>query len=228
MKVIVSGNDRTADLGNEIRRAALVLRHGDPASVLTPENRLLAWSQTRTDEEYRAWVRRVANAGRDHDPIDVDPGHRPGPIAARLLRVRVLARKLARGWIHGTRPADTHSPIGALTLRNATCDADFTRRLIDLLKHRHHIDSHPFVIPRKPGAIGAVMARLRILLWQVLRFQTDRIATRQNAVNTALVRALEFEYDMRVCEQHELQQRIAALETRLGAIPDPPPASRTP
>jgi hypothetical protein len=70
-------------------------------------------------------------------------------------------------------------------------------------------------MPRKPGFSGAVMARLRIFLWQLHRFLVDRIAFRQNHVNTMLTRALQFEHEQRLRETEALQKRVADLEARL-------------
>ncbi len=212
MHIVISGQDRTSDLGADIRQAGHTLQHGDLAQALTPAMRLLAWQQTRTQEEYQRWINRLRQLC---DKESVQSMRRPGRLEARLLRIRVLARKFIKGWIHGTRPPDVDSAIGALSLREATSESDFTHRLISLMKHRDNVDSSPFVMPRRPGKVGAVMARCRIELWRHLRFLVDRIAFRQNHINVMLTRALEFEHEQRLRETEALQKRVADLEARL-------------
>ena len=212
MQIIISGQDRTADMGGEIRRVAHVLQHGDFKQSLPPEMRLLAWQQTRTQAEFQQWIDRLRNVCGDESVQSIP---RPSWLAAKFLRIRVKARTFIKGWIHGTRPSDVGTSIGALTLREATSEADFTNRLISLMKYRDNVDSSPFVMPRRPGTVGAVMARIRIELWRHLRFLVDRIAFRQNHINVMLTRALEFEHEQRLRETEALQKRVADLEARL-------------
>lgn len=216
MHLVISGQDRSSDLGAELRQAGQLIAHGSPSDVLTPETRWMALQQTRTQAEYDAWFQRYPPLVASRLPIKPLLHARPGAAGALLLRARVVARKLAQGWLHGRKPPEVGSDIGALTLAQATSESDFNERLIRLLKHRDNMDAGPFLMPRKPGFVGATMARLRIFIWQVLRFQVDRIAFRQNHINTLLTRALEFEHEERRRETEALKKKVAELEARLN------------
>lgn len=216
MKILISGQNQSEGLGEEVRRAGRILEFGDPAQAMTPEIRLLAWQQTGSQAEYEAWVKRLLQFSAGSEVVEMPSAIRPGRLGATFLRVRVLIRKLMKGWLHGQRPPDVSSDIGALSLRQATSESDYTERLIQLMKRRDNLDSFPFIMPRKPGFAGAVMARLRIFLWQLLRFVVDRIAFRQNHINTMLTRALEYEHEQRKRENEALTKRLAELEARLA------------
>lgn len=215
MRIVISGQDRTSDLGAELHRAGQHVAHGNPAEMLTPEVRLLAWRQTGNQAEYDVWIQRLLQFCLKDERVEAPRHPRPGHAGALLLRLQVLARKLLKGWLHGRRPPDISPVIGALTLGQATSEADFNERFIRLLKYRDNVDSSPFLMPRKRGFVGAVMARLRIFIWQLLRFLVDRIAFRQNHINTLLTRALEFEHEERRRETADLKKRVAELEARL-------------
>jgi len=219
----LAGQDRSHDLEEDIRRAARALRLGDPARDLTPELRLLGYRETRTQADYDAWLRRVLACGTGSEQADLPSQPRPNALAARWLRLRVLARKITRGWLHGHRPPRVDTPIGALSLRQAKSEADYLERLVHLLQHRDHVDANPFVMPRKPGLLGAVTARVRILLWQVMRFQVDRQNFRQNQVNRMLAQTLAFQQAQHRQETDALRERLADLEARLGPRPEGPP-----
>lgn len=215
MQIIISGQDRSHDVGAEIRHAAHSLQHGDLTDKLSPEMRLLAWRQTSSQEEYQLWIQRLWNVRAQSDEAKAPFMQRPGPLSAAFLRIHVLVQKCIKGWVHGACPPDAGSPIGALSLRAATSEADFTNRLIQLMRYRDNVDSNPFLMPRSPGTAGAMMARLRMAVWRQLRFLVDRIAFRQNHVNTMLTRALQFEHEQRLRETEALQKRVADLEARL-------------
>lgn len=215
MHIVISGQDRTSDLGAELRQAGRDMTLGNPAELITPEVRLLAWQLTGSQTEYDIWIERLVQCSLNDDRATAPRLPRPGRAGALLLRTHVLIRKLQKGWRHGLRPPVLSTEIGALTLGQAASETDFNERFIRLLKYRDNVDSSPFLMPRKPGLAGAVMARLRIFLWQLLRFLVDRIAFRQNHINGQLTRALEFEHEERRRETEALKKRLAELEARL-------------
>lgn len=218
----LAGQDRSHDLEADIRRAARALRHGDPARDLTPEMRLLGYRETKTQAEYDAWLRRVLACGTGSETTDLPSQSRPSALAARWLRLQVLVRKITRGWLHGHRPPEADTPIGALSLRQATSEADYLERLVQLLRHRDHVDANPFVMPRKPGPLGALTARIRIFLWQVMRFQVERQNFRQNQINRMLAQTLAFQQAQHRQETEALRARLADVETRLAHRPEGP------
>lgn len=83
--------------------------------------------------------------------------------------------------------------ISALRLRGAKNEAEYLDALTDLVRRRHHIDTLGFRVPRRAGAAGAVMGKIRSFLWKLLRYQHDRMAYRQNLVNSHLMALLEMQ-----------------------------------
>jgi hypothetical protein len=83
--------------------------------------------------------------------------------------------------------------ISALRLRDARDEREYVDILTELVRLRHHIDTLDFRPPRRPGLLGAIMGRLRMLLWRLLRYQHDRMAFRQNQVNSCLMALIEFQ-----------------------------------
>ena len=102
--------------------------------------------------------------------------------------------------------------LSALSLWNANDEDDFTGRYVRLARRKQHTETLKFYIPRKPGPRGAVMAAVRRFLWKLLRYQHDRMAFRQNVINTQMGTALELQQD----ETEALRARIVELEKRLG------------
>lgn len=81
--------------------------------------------------------------------------------------------------------------ISALRLREQKTEEQYLDALTDLVRRRNHIDTRGFLIPRRPGLVGALMQRVRKLLWQLLRYQHERMAYRQNLVNSHLIAVIE-------------------------------------
>ena len=106
--------------------------------------------------------------------------------------------------------------ISALALARAQSDAEYMDHLIRLIRYRDAVDTLDFDIPRKPGLAGLIMTRLKAFLWKLLRYQHDRIAFRQNLINTQLTSALEFEFTQRQKETADLKRRVAELEKQGG------------
>lgn len=104
--------------------------------------------------------------------------------------------------------------VNALRLRESRDAADHTRLFVSLLRHRQHVDTMAFEIPRRPGWRGALMARVKGALWRLLKYQHDRVAFRQNLVNSHVTAALEFQQDAFAREIASLKQRVAELEER--------------
>ncbi len=124
----------------------------------------------------------------------------------------------ARARRRGRAPEIISREISALNLLKAGSEHDYMRELIRLLRYRDAFDTLDFDIPRKPGLIGLVSARLKMFLWKFMRFQSDRIAFRQNLINGMFTSALEFEMTIREQEIAELKRRTAVLEALLNLI----------
>ncbi len=96
----------------------------------------------------------------------------------------------------------------ALSLRDAKSEPEFLDRWTELVRRKSHVDVAKFDVPRKPGTAGAVIQSVRIFLWKLLRYQHDRIVSRQNFVNSQLAATLEFQRD----EIRRLRERVDKLD----------------
>lgn len=123
-------------------------------------------------------------------------------------------RQSASALQHGRCVPEFISPeISALCLLKAKSEDDYLREFVRILRYRDAVDTLDFDIPKKPGLFGLILAKLKVFLWKLLRYQHDRIAFRQNLINGTLTSALEFESACREKETAELKKRIEALET---------------
>ena len=113
-------------------------------------------------------------------------------------------------------PSQISPEIGALALCQARSDAEYLSHFVRLLRYRDAYDTYNFDIPRRAGFFGAVMAGFKKILWKLLRYQHDRIAFRQNLINSLFTNAIEFEIAERQRKDQELDVRLENLEARLG------------
>ena len=115
-------------------------------------------------------------------------------------------------------PPKVSVEIGALALHKAASDADYLNHVVRLLRYRDAFDTYDFDIPRKPGLVGSVMARIKKVLWKLLRYQHDRIAFRQNLINGLFTSAVEFEMAERKRTDDELGSRLDKAENLLNKL----------
>lgn len=212
MKIIVANLDRTGDLGQSIRQAA-ANRMKD--SGLSPEAVLMSCGQARNPEEFREYIRRYGQIAASAGVKEVAP---LGPLARLRLRLRHARNRLVFGWENEARVRMSPGEISALRLAETESEARFQDRFIQLMRIREGVDTNPFRIPRAPGWRGSLAVRLKVFLWQLLRYQHDRITFRQNLINSSLGGALEFEHRLRSREIDELRRSVAGLESRLAAL----------
>lgn len=133
-------------------------------------------------------------------------------------QVEAAAAALAN---HPGAPPPLETFHSSLILREAVDEADYNRKLVDLLVLKSGGSTADFYIQRRPGLLGAVTAGVRRALWKVLRYQHERVIGQQNAVNTQLTVALQFLHDEYTRELADLRGRVAALETeRAGRAAD--------
>ena len=100
----------------------------------------------------------------------------------------------------------------ALVLKASADRANYLCRYVDLLRLRHGIRTVDYYIPRASGLRGRASAAVKAVLWKLLRYQHDRMAFQQNAVNELAIDALEFQRDETERELTDLKRRVAALE----------------
>ena len=125
------------------------------------------------------------------------------------------ARLQAAGDVGALSPE--HS---ALVLKTATDRADYLRRYLGLLRLRHGVRTADYYIPRGPGWRGRLAVALKTVLWKLFRYQHDRIAFQQNAVNELAIDALEFQREELERDLADVKRRLAALERGRG-VPVP-------
>lgn len=99
--------------------------------------------------------------------------------------------------------------VNALSLSDATSEVDYLDRFIRLTRYKNHVDTRIFDIPRSAGLKGRIMTVVKQVLWKVLRYQHDRMAFRQNLVNSNLIAAVEFQRDAMKRMQDEMDSMKA-------------------
>lgn len=125
------------------------------------------------------------------------------------------ARLQAAGDVGALSPE--HS---ALTLKASADRAEYFSRYIALLRLRHGIRTADYYVPRRPGWVGWVAGTVKTLFWKLLRYQHDRIAFQQNAVNELAIDALAFQREELERDLADVKRRLAALERERG-VPAP-------
>ena len=104
----------------------------------------------------------------------------------------------------------------ALVLKAATDRADYLRRYLELLRLRHGVRTADYDVPRRPGWAGRVAGAVKTVLWKLLRYQHDRIAFQQNAVNELAIDALEFQREELERDLADVKRPLADLERERG------------
>jgi hypothetical protein len=135
-------------------------------------------------------------------------------IIASKDRTAELAPGLKTGA--DARMADTcHEPLpwslNALSLAEAKTETEFLERWADLSRRKSNMDLR-LNTPRPPGFAGRMIWFARGFLWRLLRYQHERVAFRQNLINSQTAATLEFQYD----EIRRLRARLDELEKRGG------------
>lgn len=133
-----------------------------------------------------------------------------GEISQRAAELKKLSGRAA--------PLKVSVEIGALALHKAASDADYLNHFVRLLRYRDAFDTYDFDIPRKPGVVGSLMARIKKVLWKLLRYQHDRIAFRQNLINGLFTSAVEFEMAERKKTADKLGSRLDKAEALLDKL----------
>jgi hypothetical protein len=99
----------------------------------------------------------------------------------------------------------------ALSLQASRDLTDYLDRYNKLLRLRFALCTAPFPVPGKSGVSGTLMKRLKAILWKLFRYQHDRMAFQQNALNELIINAQDF-------QNTSLKQRLAELEHRIKEL----------
>ena len=101
--------------------------------------------------------------------------------------------------------------LHALSLRDAKNEPEFLDRWAELSRKKSNVALR-LNMPKPPGLASQLIWYARGFLWRLLRYQHDRIAFRQNLVNSQVSATLEFQHD----EIRRLRARIDEIENRGG------------
>ena len=123
-----------------------------------------------------------------------------------------LTRQTARhqGALSRWAPEDS-----ALSLKDSKDSTDYLARYCRLLHLRYALSTEAFPIHARPGPAGNLLRKVKTMLWKLLRYQHDRMAFQQNAINELVISGLAFQ-----------QARLAALEQQVNTLESELAASR--
>lgn len=139
-------------------------------------------------------------------------------------RTEKLKERIADGLrSHVKRDPPNYVPaeLNALELRKAGSQTEYLAILTRLIRYRDNVDTVPFDIPHRGGLRGQCSVWIKKRLWNLLRYQLDRITFRQNLINSLYTSALEYEWEERRAEIACLESRIAALEKGVNDTDSP-------
>lgn len=103
-----------------------------------------------------------------------------------------------------------------LSLKDVPDESQYLMRHLDILKSRHSVDPATLVIPCEPGLAGRGLFRIRQFLWKLMLPLQNQLTFCQNTVNQMLAHHLCIKQDQHLKELQALQQRIQALEKKIG------------
>lgn len=124
-----------------------------------------------------------------------------------------LARRAARHRGPLSRWSEADS---ALSLREARDTQDFLERYCRLVRLHTAASVADFPIPGRPGAAGTLLRQLKAFLWKLLRYQHERMAGQQNAINGLVAHAVDLQRAASREALAALEQRVQVLEAKLA------------
>jgi hypothetical protein len=93
--------------------------------------------------------------------------------------------------------------LAAGDINQLRAESDFLKYYLELIQHTADIDIGDFQIPSKGGILGKPLAKLKRLVWIILRFYTYRLFAQQKEFNFQLVNTVT-----------SLNKRIDELEAK--------------
>lgn len=126
-----------------------------------------------------------------------------------------LTRRAARhqGALSRWSPADS-----ALSLKASRDPGDYLDRYCKLLRQRFALSTEPFPVPGKPGTAGTLLRKIKSFLWKLLRYQHDRMAYQQNAINELVISSVDFQQAASRDALASLERRIRSLEAEIATL----------
>lgn len=145
--------------------------------------------------------------------------HRQLTIAgeACLGRYEPALRRTAERVRTDKKMAPLPESLNARSLSQAETGAAYAERYLTLVRRKGHIDTLDFDVPHRNSVAGRLLGRVRTFVWKCLRYQHDRMAFRQNLVNSHLVSLIEVQNEELTSEIAALKQRLAEVEAKVPA-----------
>lgn len=101
-------------------------------------------------------------------------------------------------------------------LANLRSDEEFLGFYLECLRDAVEVDINDFEIRERRAVFGGVAVRIKRTLWKLLKFYTYRLWSQQNQTNCLLLFAIEGIETRHRDRIHELEDRIAKLESTLA------------
>jgi len=143
------------------------------------------------------------------EPMKVTLGAEGIDTAALVAEIRAEVERKRREGVY----ADAR--IGRAERHNLMYMADsgeLLRFYLNCLRDNVNVDINDFKIEdRRTGVKGALLVKMKRVIWTLLKFYTFRLWHQQNQINALTVSAIEANF-----QQYE--KKIAALEARLAAV----------
>lgn len=135
MKILVTGDDKTAELGAEIKSAANDLRRNGPfPNPVSPDIGALCLSQTRSEKEYMREFIRLMRYRDAFDARDFDIPRRPGFAGWPAAILKKLLWKLLR--YQYSRIAFKQNLINKMFTNALECESALRERESNELRRR--------------------------------------------------------------------------------------------
>lgn len=109
----------------------------------------------------------------------------------------------------------------ALSLKASRNMTDYLDRYGKLMRLRYALCTDPFPVPGKPGFTGNLMKKAKAFLWKLFRYQHDRMAHQQNAINELVISAQDFQNSAFTQRMAVLEQRVKELEAEIRVLRPP-------
>lgn len=105
-----------------------------------------------------------------------------------------------------------------LALRDCVSEREFLKQLFWLMQTAPQTHTGAFDVPGHRGWTGRMLIFARKCLWRIFRYQHDRMAFQQNAVNQQLTSAIRYLEHLHTREMEEASLQIKDISARLEKL----------
>ncbi|MCX6997559.1 MAG: hypothetical protein NTV49_10845 [Kiritimatiellaeota bacterium] len=127
MKIVIAGQDRTADLGAALRAAAAGRPAGPKPAVLPESISALRLRESASEADYLAELLRLLRYRDNVDTLPFDIPRRPGPAGAVAAQIKAVLWKVLRyqhNRVTGRQNMINHLYTSALEFEHRQRDAE--------------------------------------------------------------------------------------------------------